>query len=119
VRNPGGVLTPGSFAEVDLVLNEIPEALLIPTASVITGADSTTVFVVRDGTAVPRAVTTGVRTADQIQITSGLSSSDVVLTSGLNQVRPGQAIRTGGAFDPTRVEPSSGTRESREYTTAE
>ena len=30
----------------------------------------------------------------------GLTPDDVVLTSGLNQVRPGQAIRTGGAFDP-------------------
>ncbi len=117
--NPGGVLRPGAFAEVELVLDEVPEALLIPTAAVITGADSTTVFVVRDGTAVPRAVTTGVRTADQIQITSGLSADDVVLTSGLNQVRPGQAIRTGGAFDPTRVRPEGTPERTTEYEVAE
>ena len=119
VRNPGGVLTPGAFAEVGLVLNEIPEALMIPTASVITGADSTTVFLVVDGTAVPRAVTTGVRTADRIQVTSGLSRGDVVLTSGLNQVRPGQAVRPGGAFDPTRVNPADGSERTREYQTAD
>lgn len=117
-RNPGGVLKPGAFAEVALVLDEIPEALLIPTASVITGADSTTVFVVRDGKAVPVAVTTGVRTADRVQVTSGLSAGDVVLTSGLNQVRPGQAIRAGGAFDPTRVRPEGPGPQSREYQTA-
>ena len=119
VRNPGGVLVPGAFAQVALVLDEIPEALLVPTASLITGADSTTVFVVRDGTAVPRAVTTGVRTADRIQVTSGLTSDDVVLTSGLNQVRPGQAIRTGGAFDPTQVRPTSTAPEGRAYQTAD
>ena len=119
VRNPGGVLVPGAFAQVALVLDEIPEALLVPTASLITGADSTTVFVVRDGTAVPRAVTTGVRTADRIQVTSGLTSDDVVLTSGLNQVRPGQAIRTGGAFDPTQVRPESTAPEGRAYQTAD
>ena len=118
-RNPGGVLKPGAFAEVDLVLDEIPEALLIPTASVITGADSTTVFVVRDGAAVPRAVTTGVRTADRVQITSGLTADDVVLTSGLNQVRPGQAIRTGGAFDPTRVRPAATPDAGTEYRVAD
>lgn len=115
VRNPGGTLTPGTFAEVALVLDEIPQALLVPTASVVTGADSTTVYVVRGGAAVPRAVTTGVRTADRIQITSGLSADDVVLTSGLEQVRPGQAVRTGGAFDPTRVSPSRSGPQGREY----
>ncbi len=115
VRNPGGVLVPGAFAEVALVLDEVPDALLIPTAAVITGADSTTVFVVQDGTAVPRAVTTGVRTADRVQVTSGLSAGDVVLTSGLNQVRPGQAVRTGGAFDPTRVRPAAAPDRGRAY----
>ena len=118
-RNPGGVLQPGAFAEVRLALDEIPEALLIPTAAVITGADSTTVFVVRDGAAVPRAITTGVRTADEIQVTSGLAPDDVVLTSGLNQVRPGQAIRTGGAFDPTRVRPAGAPEASRQYQAAD
>lgn len=117
-RNPGGVLKPGAFAEVELVLDEIPEALLIPTASVITGADSTTVFVVRGGVAVPRAITTGVRTADRIQVTSGLTADDVVLTSGLDEVRPGQSIRTGGAFDPTRVRPAAAPERTTEYEAA-
>ncbi len=116
--NPGGVLKPGAFAEVALVLDEIPEALLIPTAAVVTGADSTTVFVVRDGKAVPQAVTTGVRTADRIQVTSGLGRDDVVLTSGLNQVRPGQPVRPGGAFDPTRVRPEGTPDRTAEYQVA-
>lgn len=114
-QNPGGVLRPGSFAEVDLVLSEVPDALLIPTSAVITGADSTTVYVVRDGTAVPRSVQTGVRTADQIQILSGLLAGDVVLTSGLDEVRPGQPVRAGGAFDPTRVRPEGTPEQSTEY----
>lgn len=114
-QNPGGVLRPGSFAEVELVLSEVPDALLIPTSAVITGADSTTVYVVRDGTAVPRSVQTGVRTADQIQILSGLLAGDVVLTSGLDEVRPGQPVRAGGAFDPTRVQPEGTPEQSTEY----
>lgn len=119
VRNPGGVLVPGAFAEVELVLDEVPDALLIPTASLITGADSSRVFVVRGGKAVPQAITTGVRTADRIQVTSGLSSGETVLTSGLNQVRPGQAVRAGGAFDPTRVRPEGTPERTREYQEAQ
>ena len=118
-RNPSGVLQPGGFAEVELVLDAVPDALLIPTASVITGADSTTVFVLQNGTAVPRAVETGVRTADRIQVTRGLDADDIVLTSGLNQVRPGHAVRTGGAFDPTRVRPESQPVRTTEYQTVE
>ena len=67
----------------------------------------------------PRSVTTGVRTADRIQITSGLRAGDVVLTSGIDQVRPGQAIRTGGAFDPTRVRPEGTPERTREYQAAD
>lgn len=118
-QNPDGVLQPGGFAEVELVLDAVPDALLIPTSAIITGADSTTVFVLQNGTAVPRAIETGVRTSDRIQVTRGLDAGDVVLTSGLNQVRPGQAVRTGGAFDPTRVRPAETPDRSPEYQTTE
>ncbi len=117
VGNPDDVLRPGAFAEVQLVLDAVDDALLIPTASVVTGADSTKVFVFSDGIAVSRMVTTGVRTADRIQITSGLSAGDVVLTSGLDEVREGQAVRAGGAFDPTQVRPESATAQPRQYQT--
>ena len=118
-QNPDGVLQPGGFAEVTLVLDEVPDALLIPTSAVITGADSTTVYVLQNGTAVPRAIETGVRTADRLQVTRGLAADDVVLTSGLNQVRPGQAVRTGGAFDPTSVEPAGTPERTTEYETSD
>jgi membrane fusion protein (multidrug efflux system) len=118
-QNPGGVLQPGAFAEVDLVLDAIPDALLIPTASVITGADSTMVFVVENGMAVPRSIETGVRTADRLQVTRGLGADDIVLTSGLNQVRPGQAVRAGGAFDPTQVRPAGTPERVAEYQTVD
>jgi membrane fusion protein (multidrug efflux system) len=119
VGNPDDVLRPGAFAEVQLVLDAIDGALLVPTASVITGADSTKVFVLRDGAAVSRGVTTGVRTADRIQVTSGLGPGDVVLTSGLNEVREGQPVRTGGAFDPTRVRPAAAAGRSALYETGQ
>jgi membrane fusion protein (multidrug efflux system) len=117
VGNPDDVLRPGSFAEVQLVLDAVDDALLIPTASVVTGADSTKVFILKDGTAVSRLVTTGVRTSDRIQITSGLQAGDVVLTSGLDIVREGQAVRAGGAFDPTQVRPQSAAERPRQYQT--
>ncbi len=119
VGNPDDVLRPGAFAEVQLVLDAVDDALLIPTASVVTGAETNKVFVLTDGTAVSRMVTTGVRTADRIQITSGLSAGDVVLTSGLDEVREGQAVRAGGAFDPTQVRPEATADRPRQYQTGD
>ncbi len=119
VGNPGDVLRPGAFAEVQLVLQAVDDALLVPTASVVTGADATRVFVVRGGAAISQIVTTGVRTAERIQITSGLEPGDIVLTSGMDIVREGQAVRAGGAFDPTQVRPEAASNSSRAYQTTD
>ncbi|CAN5716763.1 efflux RND transporter periplasmic adaptor subunit [soil metagenome] len=92
--NPGGVLHPGAFAQVELVLQEIPDALLVPTTALMPSADRTLVYLVRDGKAEPRPVETGIRTADQVQILSGIAPGDSVITSGLQLLRPGAPVRT-------------------------
>ncbi len=106
--NGDGRLTPGAFAEVQLVFNQIEGAILVPTVAIVPGADSASVFVVRDGKATRRSVGTGVRTADRIQVTSGLAAGEIVLTSGFEEVRPGQPVRaTEGGFDPASPAPAS------------
>lgn len=95
--NPGGVLIPGAFAEVELVLAEEPDALVVPASSVVPGVDSAAVFVVRGGEAQRRAVLTGIRASDRVQILGDVQAGDTVLTSGVDQVRPGQPIRIARA----------------------
>ena len=110
--NPAGELAPGGFAEVALVFDRVADALLVPSVSVVSGADSSAVFVVRNNVARRVAVTTGVRTADRVQITSGVARGDTVLTSGVDEARPGQAVRVvRGAFDPAGVEGPAATQE--------
>lgn len=101
VANPGGALQPGAFAEVSLVLDRVEGALLVPTVALEAGADSASVFVLRGGTAERRPVRVGLRTADQVQVTGGLSAGDTVLTSGFDGLRPGAKVRVARAgFDP-------------------
>ncbi|HYE58223.1 MAG TPA: hypothetical protein VD948_06940, partial [Rhodothermales bacterium] len=97
VGNPGNVLTPGAFAEVQLVLERVEDALVVPTASVVPGVDSAAVYVVREGKAVRRPVRTGIRTPDRVQVLGRVAVGDTVLTSGVDQVRPGQSVRVAGA----------------------
>lgn len=91
--NPDRLLFPGSFARIELVLAEQNDAILVPTTALVPGLETTTVFVIEDGKAVSRQIETGQRTASEMQVTRGLSVGDRVVTSGLQQVRPGMAVQ--------------------------
>ena len=85
-------LLPGAFANVSLELEAVPDALLVPSEAVIPGTDEKNVFVMNLGVAERRPVETGSRTATEVHILSGLKAGDVVITSGLQQLRAGQAV---------------------------
>jgi membrane fusion protein (multidrug efflux system) len=86
-------ILPGAFAEIELTLRRIDEALTVPTESLIPQLGGQIVFLLKDGQAQPRRVETGIRTERTVQITSGLQERDTVITSGLLQVRPGLPVR--------------------------
>ncbi|HEX2586572.1 MAG TPA: hypothetical protein VHL14_15720, partial [Steroidobacteraceae bacterium] len=79
-------------ADVRLKLEQIDNAIMIPSEAVIPGLDQKNVFVMKDGKAVQRAVETGTRTSSTIHVVAGLKPGDVLITSGLQQLRPGQAV---------------------------
>jgi membrane fusion protein (multidrug efflux system) len=91
--NSQGLLSPGSYAEVELVLARVDDALSVPAGAVVPGVDSAAVWLVRAGSAERRTVATGLRTADRVQVIGAVAAGDTVLTSSVDQVRPGQAVR--------------------------
>jgi len=110
--NPGGVLLPGGFANVKLVLAEAHDALLIPAESLIPDFEAAYVFVAVDGKVERRRVLTGTRTESRVQIVEGLSAGDVVVTSGLQQLRAGARVETviaaGHAVESGQRTPTQG-----------
>jgi membrane fusion protein (multidrug efflux system) len=95
--NSDGALVPGAFANVDLVLRSVPDALTVPSIAVIPELGGKKVFVYEDGTAQPRSVETGIRSDTAVQITSGLAEGDIVIVSGLLQMRPGLEVEVEDA----------------------
>lgn len=91
--NPDAQLFPGAFASVSLTLGELDNAVLIPAIAVVPGLNAKTVFVVKDGKAELRQVITGTRLEDRVQIVSGLEAGEVVVTSGVLQLSPGQRVQ--------------------------
>ncbi len=80
--NPGVMLKPDMYADVEFVVN-IPAKLTVPVDAVLNAGERKTVFIDRgNGYLEPRQVKTGEREGHRIQILSGLSGSERVVTSG-------------------------------------
>jgi membrane fusion protein (multidrug efflux system) len=92
-ENNSGELSPGSFAKIELTPGKVESGLLLPTQALVPDLKGQKVYVVKGGKSEVRIVTTGVRTSDKVEITTGLNAGDSVITSGLMQMKPGAAVR--------------------------
>jgi membrane fusion protein (multidrug efflux system) len=79
-------LLPGTFATVEVPLHS-EQALLVPNIAVIPGVDGRRVFVVDGELARSVSVELGSRSADRVQVLSGLKAGDQVVVSNLLRVR--------------------------------
>ncbi|MEQ8524534.1 efflux RND transporter periplasmic adaptor subunit [Gracilimonas sp.] len=93
--NTGGQLLPGAFADLELTLSTINNAMMVPSISLVPELQGQKVYVVENGTVQPKSVQTGLRNETKVQITEGVAAGDTVLTTGLLQVRPGMAVNIG------------------------
>lgn len=93
IPNPREILIPGAFARVELTLEEIPNAIVVPTETVIPELNGEKVFVSDNGVARAVRVTTGIRTEKSIQITAGLKAEDTLIVTGLLQLGEGKGVQ--------------------------
>ena len=77
----------GRFATVRIQLQEIPDAIAVPTEAIVPEMGVARVFRYRNGRAEAVEVQTGLRTDASVQILSGLQPGDTVITSGTLQLR--------------------------------
>ncbi|MDO8968425.1 efflux RND transporter periplasmic adaptor subunit [Algoriphagus sp.] len=85
---------PGMFVKIRFILEVMEDALLVPAEAVIPELAGYKVFVVgADGKAEQRIIAIGTRTDTQVQVISGLNEGDLVLTTGVMQVRQGMPLQ--------------------------
>lgn len=92
-ENDEGLLVPGAFADIELILETIDDALMIPTISLIPELQGQKVYLFKNGAVEEQRVETGLRTAERVRIVDGIQPGDTVLTTGLLQVRQGMPVR--------------------------
>ena len=102
LANADGALRPGMFAQVEVARAEAVQALTLPETAVTYTAYGETVFIAQQSAgqvlSVQRiAVTTGARQGGRVQIVSGLSAGDRVVTSGQLKLVDGMAVQAVAA----------------------
>ena len=85
--NKKGKLLPGTFADVQLPLDIIKDAVVIPTEAIIPVQGGKKVFIANKGMAKEVMVETATRTDASILVLSGLKVGDTVLTSGVMSLK--------------------------------
>lgn len=93
--NKDGRLNPGAFAHVSVKLDRLNDALVVPTQAVVPDIQGQKVLLVKNGRVKSVRVSLGIRQEDQVQLTSGVTAGDTVITTGLLAARDSMQVRAG------------------------
>ena len=91
--NKKGELIPGAFIKVNIKFDEAPKALLIPPQALVPELGGQKVFIINKGKAKESKVTLGVRTGLYVEIITGVSTGDSLITTGLLQLKEGMPVK--------------------------
>lgn len=90
--NKKNKLYPGQFSRINLILEVIPDALLIPTEAVIPELNGKRVFLYKGGKVVSQSIQTGLRDEKNVEVATGLNPGDTVITTGVLQINHGSEV---------------------------
>ena len=90
--NDDGLLRPGLFSRVALIVDTAATALLVPEDAIVPRGDQHFVYRLVDGHAILTEVVLGKRQSRRVQILDGVERGDVVITAGQLKLRDGVAV---------------------------
>jgi len=91
--NKSGVLIPGAFVKVNITFDEAPSAILVPPQVLIPELSGQKVYIIKNKKAFESKVLIGLRTGLYVEIISGVSPGDSLITTGLIQLRHGMPVK--------------------------
>ncbi len=87
------VLKPGRFVKIRITVNEGEQGIIVPESAVEKSGNENMVYIVSDGMAIRRLVTTGMRKDGNVEIITGVNEGDIVITKGKEGVSDGRAVK--------------------------
>lgn len=104
--NPNGLLKPGMFSHVELIVAMRSDSVVIPESALVPSLDQFTVFSVENGIARTRSVKLGMRLPGKVEVREGLSAQDQIVTSGTQKLVEGMKVVAAKAV-PTEGSPTN------------
>lgn len=102
--NFSGLLKPGMFAQLEVLTNRTPQAILaVPTTAVVEANGKQLVYVQNGNAYQPVEVTLGQTSGDMVEVKSGLFEGDKVVTQRANQMYA-QSLRGGSTAEAEHTE---------------
>jgi HlyD family secretion protein len=110
IDNKAGKLKVGTPVKASVTGKTVDKAWKIPASAVLTAQDGSkaVMLVASDGTAHRKPVTLGISDGDDVQVTSGLSASDMVITGGAYGLDEGTKVKVGPAEADDEAKPAAG-----------
>jgi len=93
VENKDEILLPGMFIKADLVVNSAEEVIVIPKDIIMSRNRNQIVYVVEQGVASERIITTGLQNASSIEVKMGLLKGESIVISGFETLRDQSRVR--------------------------
>ena len=101
--NESGLLRPGMFMTVRLVLERDEHAVMVPEESLLPQGERTFAYRINGDTAERVEVRTGQRRDGLVEIRAGIDAGDLVVVAGLQRLRDGATVRITREHDEDEV----------------
>jgi RND family efflux transporter MFP subunit len=92
-ENPGGLVLPGMYGEVEFKLQRKQPPLLVPSDAIITGRDGTRIATLLNGKVHFVKVTLGRDNGAQTEIVSGITATDLIIVNPSNDLRENAEVK--------------------------
>ncbi|UZR98526.1 efflux RND transporter periplasmic adaptor subunit [Chondrinema litorale] len=93
VPNPEASIKPGMIAEIELSSNQEKSIITIPASSILNSPEGQTyVFIAKSGKAYRRDISIGSIYGDEIEVVTGLSTGESLVTGGQNKLTNGSIV---------------------------
>ena len=93
IKNNEEILLPGMFVKADLVVNSAEEVIVIPKDIIMSRNRNQIVYVVEQGVASERIITTGLQNASSVEVKMGLLKGESIVVTGFETLRDQSRVR--------------------------
>jgi len=103
IKNEDGRLYPGMYGRASVVLEDRPGALTVPVAALANDSTGACVYCVADGMTKRLPLTIGLNDGRKVEITSGLTGKEEIISAGKASIRDGQPVVVAKNHAPSKT----------------